>query len=281
MEQKEKFYKKNWFAIVMTIFIYPIGMVLVWTSKKLGQKTKLIATVLGGIFFLIILVSDSSAPVITLSEEGPLVVYKDEPMTSDELISTVVSGITDNRSDMSTADITVDGFDDVDFTTEGNYKIKFTAVDKAENEVVEPYTIKVELSEEQLAAKEAAEKEAAEKEAAEKEAAEKEAAEKEAAEAKELNANRENEKALKSAQNYINIMAFSADGLRGQLEYEGFTSEQIEYAIDNVNVDWNEEAVQSATNYSNTLNMSSSAIYDQLLYEGFTADQAQYGIDNY
>ncbi len=270
MEQKEKFYKKTWFAVVMTIFIYPIGMFLVWTNKNLSQRFKLVSTILGGIFFVILLAADSSAPEITINGESTLSVYKDEALTSEEVVASAVSDITDNRSDMTTADITVEDFDSVDFTTEGEYKVNFVAFDEAENEARVPYTIKVELSEEQIAEKEAAEKEAAEKEAAEKEEAE-----------KEENANRENEKALKSAQNYIKIMAFSADGLRGQLEFEGFTDEQIDYAIDNVDVDWNEEAVQSATSYSNTLNMSSNAIYDQLLFEGFTAEQAQYGIDNY
>ncbi len=260
MEQKEKFYKKTWFAIVMTIFIYPIGMFLVWTNKNLSQRFKLVSTILGGIFFVILLAADSSAPEITINGESTLSVYKDEALTSEEVVASAVSDITDNRSDMTTADIIVEDFDSVDFTTEGEYKVSFVAFDEAENEARVPYTIKVELSEEQIAEKEAAEKEAAEKEE---------------------NANRENEKALKSAQNYIKIMAFSADGLRGQLEFEGFTDEQIDYAIDNVDVDWNEEAVQSATSYSNTLNMSSNAIYDQLLFEGFTAEQAQYGIDNY
>lgn len=259
----EKFYKKTWFAIVMTIFVYPVGMYFIWTSKRLGKVAKIIATVLGGIFFLNIMLSDTSEPEITLSGESSMVVTKGTAMTSDELVNSAVASIADNKTEMTTSDITVTGFEGIDFDTEGKYKVSFTAIDDAENEAIVPFTVNVELSEEQKAAIEAAEKEAAEKEAeADK-------------------ANREKEKALKSAENYIKIMAFSAEGLRGQLEFEGFTTEQIDYALDNLDVDWNEEAVQSATSYSNTLSMSSSAIYDQLLFEGFTAEQAQYGIDNY
>ncbi|WOO88424.1 Ltp family lipoprotein [Mollicutes bacterium LVI A0078] len=272
--EKEKFYKKTWFAIVMTIFVYPVGMYFIWTSKKLGKVGKIVASVLGGIFFLSIMISDTSEPEITLSGESSIVVTKGTAMTSDELVNSAVASITDNRTEMTTSDITVTGFEDIDFDTEGKYKVSFTAIDDAENEATVPFTVNVELSEEQKAEIEAAEKEAAEKEAAEKEAAEKEAAEAD-------KANRENEKALKSAESYIKIMAFSEEGLRGQLKFEGFTAEQIDYALDNLEVDWNEEAVQSATSYSNTLSMSSSAIYDQLLFEGFTAEQAQYGIDNY
>lgn len=279
--EKQKFYKKTWFAIIMTIFIYPVGMYFVWTSKNLEKRGKIIATVLGGIFFSTLLAQDSSAPEIGLTDGSSLVVFKDEAMTSEELVNTAVTEISDNRSDMTMSDITVTDFDSVDFGTEGKYKVSFTATDDAGNEAIVPFTINVELSEEQKAEIEAAEKEAAEKEAAEKEATEKEAAEaeKEAAEADKVN--RENEKALKSAESYVKIMAFSAEGLRGQLEFEGFTTEQIDYALDNLEVDWNEEAVQSATSYSETLSMSSSAIYDQLLFEGFTPEQAQYGIDNY
>ncbi len=272
MEQKTKFYKKSWFAILLAIFIYPIGMILVWTNKTMSKKTKIITTVIGAVFFMLVLSIDSTEPEITLNDEA-MVVYKDESVSSEQLISSAVSEITDNRSEMKLADITVEGLDQVDFSTEGEYKVNFIASDQADNEAVVPYTIRVELSEEQIAA---AEEEAAAKEAEEAE----EAAAKEAEEA-EAKANRENEKALKSATNYIKIMAFSEQGLRGQLEFEGFDSDQINYAIDNLEVDWNEEAVQSATSYSDTLSMSSTAIYDQLIFEGFTAEQAQYGIDNY
>ncbi len=269
MEQKTKFYKKTWFAILLAILIYPIGMILVWTNKTMSKKTKIITTVVGAVFFMVVLSSDTAAPEITLNDEA-MVVYKDESVSSEQLISSTVSEITDNRSEMELSDITVEGLDQVDFSTEGEYKVNFIASDQADNEAVVPYTISVELSEEQIAA--------AEEEAAAKEAEEAAAKEAEEAEAK---ANRENEKALKSATNYIKIMAFSEQGLRGQLEFEGFDSDQIDYAIDNLEVDWNEEAVQSATSYSDTLNMSSTAIYDQLIFEGFTAEQAQYGIDNY
>lgn len=270
METQEKFYKKTWFAIVMTIFIYPVGMYLVWTSKKMEKTPKIIASVLGGMLFLSILVSDATEPEIELNGESTLVLAKDQVITEDELLSSAIANITDNRTDMSINDIEIDGFDDVDFSTEGKYKVNFKASDEAENEAIVPYTIKIELSEEQKEQQAAAEQAEADKAAEEA---------KQAEEADKVN--RENEKALKSAQSYIKLMGFSAEGLRGQLEFEGFTTEQIDYALDNLDVDWNQEAVESATSYSNTLSMSSAAIYDQLIFEGFTPEQAQYGIDNY
>jgi len=97
---------------------------------------------------------------------------------------------------------------------------------------------------------------------------------------------REFENALKSAQNYVDLMPFSEKGLYDQLtaEYgEQFPAEAAQYAIENVVVDYNAEALESAKNYQETMPMSDSGLYDQLTSEygeRFTAEQAQYAIDN-
>ncbi len=163
--EKEKFYKKTWFAIVMTIFVYPVGMFFIWINENLSKKAKIITTVLGAIFFLSILTIDTSAPEIILSGESSMVVTKGDVITSEELVNSSVSSISDNKTEMSTSDIIVDGYENVDFDTEGKYKVKFTAIDQAENKATVPFTINVELSEEQKAEIEAAEIAAAEEEA--------------------------------------------------------------------------------------------------------------------
>ena len=43
-----------------------------------------------------------------------------------------------------------------------------------------------------------------------------------------------NEQAARSAQNYLNFMAFSRAGLIRQLEFEGFTREQAVFGVDAV-----------------------------------------------
>lgn len=97
---------------------------------------------------------------------------------------------------------------------------------------------------------------------------------------------REFENALKSAQNYVDLMPFSEKGLYDQLtaEYgEQFPAEAAQYAIENMVVDYNAEALESAKNYQETMPMSDSGLYDQLTSEygeKFTAEQAQYAIDN-
>ena len=67
-------------------------------------------------------------------------------------------------------------------------------------------------------------------------------------------------------------------------EYGGqFTADEAQYAIDNIQADWNANALESAKTYQDTMNMSPAAIKDQLTSEyggQFTADEAQYAIDN-
>ena len=84
--------------------------------------------------------------------------------------------------------------------------------------------------------------------------------------------------ALSSAKSYLDISAFSYDGLVEQLEYEGFSHDEALYAADNCGADWNEQAAKSAENYLKVDSMSKSELLDQLLHEKFTQEQAEYGV---
>ena len=92
--------------------------------------------------------------------------------------------------------------------------------------------------------------------------------------------------ALKKAKTYSDTMYMSKAGLYDQLvsEYgEQFTVEAAQYAIDNLEADWNVNALEKAKTYQDTMAMSPSAVYDQLVSEygeKFTAEEAQYAIDN-
>ena len=76
----------------------------------------------------------------------------------------------------------------------------------------------------------------------------------------------------------------SKQGIYNQLtsSIEGFTKEGAQYAIDNIEADWNKNALEKAKTYQTSMNMSSKAIYNQLVssVEGFTKSEAQYAIDN-
>lgn len=67
-------------------------------------------------------------------------------------------------------------------------------------------------------------------------------------------------------------------------EYGGqFTKDEAQYAIDNLDADYNKNALLSAESYRDTLSMSKNAIYDQLISEyggQFTESEAQYAIDH-
>lgn len=91
---------------------------------------------------------------------------------------------------------------------------------------------------------------------------------------------REHENALNNAYDYLDYTSFSKSGLYEQLIYEGYPEEAAQYAIDNVNADWNENALQNAIDYLDYTSFSDQGLYDQLIYEGYTSEQAQYAIDN-
>lgn len=92
--------------------------------------------------------------------------------------------------------------------------------------------------------------------------------------------------ALSTANRYLSIMDFSYAGLYEQLtsEYgEKFSPEAAQYAMDNLNADWNAEALGSAQNYIDIMPFSYAGLYDQLTSEygeQFTPEQAQYAVDN-
>lgn len=91
--------------------------------------------------------------------------------------------------------------------------------------------------------------------------------------------------ALSKAKAYSDRMNMSKAGIYDQLtsEYgEGFTSDAAQYAIDNLDADYNKNALKTAENYVK-MNMSKKGIYEQLVSEygeKFTDEEAQYAVDN-
>jgi hypothetical protein len=90
--------------------------------------------------------------------------------------------------------------------------------------------------------------------------------------------------ALASAQQYLQISAFSRAGLIQQLTSsygEGYALADATYAVDHVNVDWNQEAVKAAKEYLAIMPFSHAGLVQQLSspYGGqFTVAQAEYGV---
>lgn len=88
--------------------------------------------------------------------------------------------------------------------------------------------------------------------------------------------------AYRSAVNYLDFTAFSRSGLAGQLEFEGYSASDAEFAIARLEteggVDWNAQAAASAANYLEFTSFSRSGLVDQLRFEGYTAEQAEHGV---
>lgn len=84
--------------------------------------------------------------------------------------------------------------------------------------------------------------------------------------------------ALKRAISYLNYMPFSKSGLIDQLKYEGFSTKEAKYAVNNCGANWNKQAVSKAKQYLDTTAFSKSGLIDQLKYEGFTTKQAKHGV---
>lgn len=84
--------------------------------------------------------------------------------------------------------------------------------------------------------------------------------------------------ALSSAKSYLSIMSFSREGLIKQLKYEGYTSEEATYGVDNCGANWNEQAAKMAKQYTSIMSFSKSELIKQLEHDGFTASQAEYGV---
>lgn len=87
------------------------------------------------------------------------------------------------------------------------------------------------------------------------------------------------ENALKKAESYLEIMAFSRNGLIEQLEYEKFSHEEAIYGADNCGADWNEQAAKKAKSYLDIMSFSKDGLIEQLEFEGFTHEQAVYGVE--
>lgn len=94
--------------------------------------------------------------------------------------------------------------------------------------------------------------------------------------------------AVKTALNYVDLMAFSKEGLIEQISSEyadGFPREDAEFAVSylekNKLVDWNVEAAQCARNYLDIMSFSRDGLYQQMTSESgdkFTKEQAEYAL---
>ncbi|QIL49819.1 hypothetical protein G7082_13250 [Vagococcus hydrophili] len=78
----------------------------------------------------------------------------------------------------------------------------------------------------------------------------------------------------------MNYTAFSKSNLYDQLLFEKSSEDSAQFAIDNIEVDWNQQALKKAKSYLEYSSFSDAGLYDQLIFEKFTEEQARYAMDN-
>ena len=118
----------------------------------------------------------------------------------------------------------------------------------------------------------------------EKPATEEEPAEEEPAEP-EMSTEQAN--AVRSAENYLEFMPFSKQGLIDQLSSpagDGYPQEVAVFAVEHIedDVDWKEQAVKAAENYQELMGFSREGLIQQLTSEAgdqYTQEQAEYAAD--
>lgn len=84
--------------------------------------------------------------------------------------------------------------------------------------------------------------------------------------------------ALAKAKEYLELMAFSKSGLKEQLEFEGFSSEEAAYGVKHCGANWNDQAARKADEYLDTMSFSKDGLIEQLKFDGFTDEQAESGV---
>ena len=85
------------------------------------------------------------------------------------------------------------------------------------------------------------------------------------------------QKALDKANEYVETLPLSHDGLIKQLEYDGYTTDVATYAADNCSANWNKEAKEMAEQYMDSTTYTYKDMVQQLETEGFTKEQAKFG----
>lgn len=248
-DESSKFYTKAWFMWVMLIFFAPVGIFLMWKfHPEMKKNTKIILTIVFAILFLAIAFGESSDET-TINNDSS------NSNSNTNTVSKVKVEVID-FSGMSESEI-------LTWCKEKNLNCNFKreysdTISKdgyikqsvnATEQVTEgsKITITYSLGKEPTT---------------------------------------EQKNALRKAESYAKTMHMSKQGIYDQLtsEYgEGFDKEAAQYAIDNIEWDWNANALAKAKSYRDTMSMSKNRIYDQLISqygEKFTKEEAQYAIDH-
>ena len=248
-DESNKFYTKAWFMWVLLIFFSPVGIFLMWKfHPEMKKNTKIILTAVLAILFLIVAFGGNSDETTTSNGNS-------NTNTNTNTVSKVKVDVID-FSGMSESEI-------LTWCKEKNLNCNFKR--EYSDTVAKDGYIKQSVN-----------------------------AAEQVIEGSEITVTyslgkaptTEQKNALRKAESYAKTMHMSKQGIYDQLtsEYgEGFDKEAAQYAIDNIEWDWNANALAKAKSYRDMMSMSKNKIYDQLTSqygEKFTSEEAQYAIDH-
>lgn len=248
-DESSKFYTKAWFMWVMLIIFAPVGIFLMWKfHPEMKKNTKIILTVVFAILFLAIAFGGNSDETTTNNDSS-------NSNSNTNTVSKVKVDVID-FSDMSESEILTwckEKNLNCDFKREYSDTVAKDGYIKQSVNATEQVTEGSKITVTYSLGKEPT---------------------------------TEQKNALRKAESYAKTMHMSKQGIYDQLtsEYgEGFDKEAAQYAIDNIEWDWNANALAKAKSYRDTMSMSKNKIYDQLISqfgEKFTKEEAQYAIDH-
>jgi len=294
----------NFVIIALLIFIFPVGLYLMFKKSGWSKKSKIIATTIVAVFVVLFIIAAIFAPPsVTLdnleldgnkSIEGDSFTIKGTVYPYDSIVTVNSKKIKiDSQGKLSYKVPLEEGDNNItivakkeDKKSTSVYKVhRYTKAEIAKQKADGATRLKREEEVKAAADKKAADIKAA-KEAADTKAKSDAKAKADAdavaaaAKAKADAATVSQKNALNKAKSYLSYTAFSHDGLVDQLVYEQFSVADATYGADNVGANWNEQAAKKAKDYMSHSSFSHGGLIDQLEYEKFTPDQATYGANS-
>ena len=86
--------------------------------------------------------------------------------------------------------------------------------------------------------------------------------------------------ALDAARDYLDIFDMSKKALKQQLEFDGYSNSEVQYALNNITANWSQEALDAVKDYLDIFDMSIKEIRSQLEFDGYTDNEIQYALAN-
>lgn len=241
--KKPKWYERSLLVILALIFIYPVGLALMWGFKKWKLWIRVVITCLFVIVYLSSLGNNDGEKVNNSSNQ--------KKQANNDLKKELKNVNAENKDLKKEIKELENNNDKEDKKDESSKK---TSVQNDVNKGSE-----IEKDTKEPAAKQ---------------------------DTNENKPNREAKAALGSAKTYADTMHMSKDAIYDQLTSSAgdkYPEDAAQYAVDNLEADYNENALKSAENYLDMMDMSDDEIYSQLTSDAgdkFTPDEAKYAVDH-